>query len=125
MPNRSTTLMDPPIESLLDKVDSKFTLVVVVAKRARQVNTYFNHLGEGPGRMVPPQVPTLSGKPLTIAFAEVSAGKAAFVRIAPGDAGVDAPGDTGVDAPGDTASAMSGEVGVFAGAERGGDEREG
>lgn len=117
MPNRSTTLMDPPIESLLDKVDSKFTLVVVVAKRARQVNTYFNHLGEGPGSMVPPQVPTLSGKPLTIAFAEVSAGKAAFVRIAPGDAGVDAPGDT--------ASAMSGEVGVFAGAERGGDEREG
>lgn len=75
--------------------------------------------------MVPPQVPTLSGKPLTIAFAEVSAGKAAFVRIAPGDAAADAPANAAADAPGDAASAMSGEVGVFPGAEHGGDEPEG
>ena len=33
------TLVDPPIEELLDKVgDSKFTLVAVSALRARQIN---------------------------------------------------------------------------------------
>jgi len=49
------TLMDPPIEDLLDKVDSKFTLVALGATRARQVNAYYNSLGEGLGRVVPPR----------------------------------------------------------------------
>ncbi len=62
------TLMDPPIEDLLDKVDSKFTLVALGASRARQVNAYYNSLGEGLGRVVPPQVSSVSGKPLSIAF---------------------------------------------------------
>ena len=44
------TLMDPPIEDLLDKVDSKFTLVALGSARARQVNSYYNSLGEGLGR---------------------------------------------------------------------------
>ena len=35
-----STLMDPPIEQLLDKVDSKFTLVVLASLRARQINAY-------------------------------------------------------------------------------------
>ena len=50
------TLMDPPIEELLDKVDSKFTLVALGSARARQVNSYYNSLGEGLGKVVPPQV---------------------------------------------------------------------
>ena len=41
--------MDPPVEDLLDKVDSKFTLVALSAKRARQINSYYNQLGEGLG----------------------------------------------------------------------------
>ena len=49
MAQRRTTLMDPPIEDLLDKVDSKFTLVALSAKRARQINSYYNQLGEGLG----------------------------------------------------------------------------
>ena len=44
------TLMDPPIEDLLDKVDSKFTLVALGSARARQVNSYYNSLGEGLGK---------------------------------------------------------------------------
>ena len=76
-------LMDPPIEDLLDKVDSKFTLVALGALRARQVNAYYNSLGEGLGRVVPPQVASVSGKPLSIAFEEVAAGKATFVRLDP------------------------------------------
>lgn len=74
------TLMDPPIEELLDKVDSKFTLVTLGARRARQVNSYYNSLGEGLGRIVPPQVTSVSGKPLSIAFEEIAAAKVTFDR---------------------------------------------
>ena len=77
------TLMDPPIEDLLDKVDSKFTLVALGSARARQVNAYYNSLGEGLGRVVPPQVTSVSGKPLSIAFEEVAAGKAVYTRPDP------------------------------------------
>src|SRR5579862_4676624 len=83
MAQRRSTLMDPPIEDLLDKVDSKFTLVALSAKRARQINSYYNQLGEGLGVVVPPQVTSVSGKPLTIAFEEVAAAKATYHRIDP------------------------------------------
>jgi DNA-directed RNA polymerase subunit omega len=83
MAQTSTTLMDPPIEELLDKVDSKFTLVALASRRARQVNSYYNSLGEGLGVVVPPQVASASGKPLSIAFEEISEGKATFSRPDP------------------------------------------
>jgi DNA-directed RNA polymerase subunit omega len=67
----------------LDKVDSKFTLVALASRRARQVNSYYNSLGEGIGVVVPPQVASVSGKPLSIAFEEVAAGKATFSRPDP------------------------------------------
>jgi DNA-directed RNA polymerase subunit omega len=76
------TLMDPPIESLLDKVDSKFTLVALGSARARQVNSYYNSLGEGLGRIAAPQVTSVSGKPLSIAFEEIAAGKVVYERTA-------------------------------------------
>ena len=74
------TMMDPPLEDLLDHVDSKFTLVTLSAKRARQINSYFNQLGEGLGALVPPQVTSVSLKPLSIALEEVAAGKIVFKR---------------------------------------------
>ena len=83
MAQRRATLMDPPIEELLDKVDSKFTLVALSSKRARQINSYYNQLGESLGVIVPPQVTSISGKPLTIAFEEIAAAKAAFHRPDP------------------------------------------
>lgn len=69
------TMMNPPIEALLDKVDSKFSLVTLAARRARDINSYFNHLGDGLGHMVPPQVPTSARKPLSIGFEEIAAEK--------------------------------------------------
>jgi len=83
MAQNLTTLMDPPIEQLLDKVDSKFTLVALASRRARQVNSYYNSLGEGLGVVVPPQVASASGKPLSIAFEEVAEGKATYSRPDP------------------------------------------
>jgi len=62
----------PPIDDLLRKANGRFNLVVVSARRARQINAYFNQLGEGIGHYVPPQVHSLSRKPLTIAFEEIA-----------------------------------------------------
>jgi DNA-directed RNA polymerase subunit omega len=83
MAERRPTMMDPPVEVLLDRVDSKFTLVSLAAKRGRQVISYFNQLGEGLGSIVPPQVTSLSRKPLSIALEEVAAAKITYHRIEP------------------------------------------
>jgi len=69
------TMINPPIEGLLDTVDSKFTLVTLAARRARNINSYFNQLGDGLGHMIPPQVSSVARKPLSIAFEEISEGK--------------------------------------------------
>jgi DNA-directed RNA polymerase subunit omega len=84
------TMMNPPIEDLLDEVDSKFGLVTLAARRARHINAYFNQLGEGLGHMVPPQVSSVSRKPLSIAFEEIAADK--IVRT---DAPEEEPAGTG------------------------------
>jgi DNA-directed RNA polymerase subunit omega len=65
-------MINPPIEDLLDTVDSKFTLVTLAARRARNINSYFNQLGEGLGHMIPPQVSSVARKPLSIAFEEIA-----------------------------------------------------
>ena len=75
MARTNDTMMNPPIEELLDRVDSKFSLVTLAARRARQINSYFNQLGEGLGHMVPPQVPSAARKPLSIGFEEIAADK--------------------------------------------------
>jgi DNA-directed RNA polymerase subunit omega len=90
MAERRPTMMDPPVESLLAKVDSKFTLVTLAAKRGREINSYFNQLSEGLGAIVPPQVATVSRKPLSIALEEVSAGKITYHRVDVGDTETDA-----------------------------------
>lgn len=85
--------MNPTIEVLLEKVDSKFTLVSLASRRARQVNSYFNQLGEGLGSIVPPQVASTARKPLSISFEEIAADKITYTRE---DAAVE--GDDDVDA---------------------------
>ena len=75
------TMMDPQIEELLERVDSKFTLVTLSARRARQINSYFNQLGEGLGAIVPPQVATVSRKPMSISLEEIAADKITYTRV--------------------------------------------
>ena len=77
---RQDSMINPPIEELLGRVDSKFSLVTLAARRARQVNSYFNQLGEGLGTIVPPQVTSLSRKPLSISLEEIEAGKIVYER---------------------------------------------
>ncbi|MEK7853505.1 MAG: DNA-directed RNA polymerase subunit omega [candidate division NC10 bacterium] len=52
-----------PIEEILDKTDSKFRLVIIAAKRSKQVN-----------RGAPPLIQTRSVKPTYIALEELAAG---------------------------------------------------
>ena len=82
------TMINPPIENLLDTVDSKFSLVTLAARRARHINSYFNQLGEGLGHMIPPQVSSTSRKPLSIAFEEIAEGKIVWTE-APEDVEVE------------------------------------
>lgn len=75
MASRHDTMMNPAIEGLLDRAGSKFTLVTLGSKRARQINSYYNQLSEGLGTVVPPQVSSTARKPLSIAFEEIAADK--------------------------------------------------
>ena len=63
---RYDSMVNPPIEGLLEAADSKFRLVTVSAKRSRQINSYFGQLGEGLGASIPPQITSTSRKPLSI-----------------------------------------------------------
>ena len=75
MSEQHDTMMYPTIEELLGRTDSKFRLVTLGSLRACQINSYFGQLGEGLGAMVPPQVLTVSRKPLSIAFEEIASDK--------------------------------------------------
>ena len=72
---RYDSMVNPPIDGLLEAAGSKFRLVTVSAKRSRQINSYFGQLGEGLGASIPPQITSTSRKPLSIAFEELSVGK--------------------------------------------------
>ena len=65
-------ITDPPIDELLTKVSSKYALVIYAAKRARQINDYYNQLGDGILEYVGPLLETeVQEKPLSIAMREI------------------------------------------------------
>ena len=68
-------ITNPPIDELLAATDSKYSLVIYAAKRARQINAYYSQLGEGLLEYVGPLVPAApQEKPLSIALREINAG---------------------------------------------------
>ena len=78
----TNSMVNPPVEELLERADdSKFRLVSLSAKRARQINSYYGQLGEGLGRMIPPQVSSTARKPLSIALQEIEQGKIVAVTV--------------------------------------------
>jgi DNA-directed RNA polymerase subunit omega len=68
-------VIHPRIDELLENVDSRYALVIVAAKRARQINNYHHQLGEGTFDEFPPLVESRSKNYLTMALEEVSEGK--------------------------------------------------
>ncbi|NLS10157.1 DNA-directed RNA polymerase subunit omega [Nesterenkonia sp. MY13] len=66
-------IIDPPIDDLVKKAESKYALVLFAAKRARQINNYYAQLHEGLFDHIGPLVETkLNEKPLSIALREVN-----------------------------------------------------
>ena len=66
-------IINPPIDELLEIVDSKYQIVIMAAKRARQINAYYSQLGEGLLEYVGPLVETrVQEKPLSIALREAN-----------------------------------------------------
>ena len=66
-------MIEPPIKSLMDKVDSRYTLVVATAKRARQ-------LAEGAHKLTKYS----SEKAVTLAIHEISENKITYTRTKSG-----------------------------------------
>ena len=116
-------LNDLKIDGLLDRVDSRYGLVVAAAKRARQINEYTATLGLNESLGIPgPQVHTRSQHPLSIAIEELRAGSLEVgfkdraedseeAQAAGGDSFLDSPGDGSPDATGapDLSSGEEGE----------------
>jgi DNA-directed RNA polymerase subunit omega len=76
-------VIEPKIETLLEDVDSKYTLVILAAKRSRQINSYFSQLGEGVAEFTPPQVPMSpdqAPKALSISLQEIAEEKVGYER---------------------------------------------
>jgi DNA-directed RNA polymerase subunit omega len=79
-------MIEPRIDDLLKytKTDidpeSRYALVIMAAKRARQINNYHHQLGEGMGleEAPPPLVESRSKNYLTMAMEEIARGKLKF-----------------------------------------------
>ena len=71
-------MMSPELEELLSKVDSKFSLVTLAARRARDLQQYYAKMGSLSSKVVPPQVASLR-KPLSMSFEEIAVDK--IVRV--------------------------------------------
>ena len=69
-------MIKPRLDNLLEQVDSHYACVLVAAKRARQINSYYHNLGEGTfDEYPPPMVDTGSKNYLKISLEELAAGK--------------------------------------------------
>ena len=69
----------PRVDDLLTHVDSRYALVIISAKRARQINNYHHQLGEGTfDEFAPPLIESRSKNYLTMALEEISEGKIVY-----------------------------------------------
>lgn len=69
-------MINPRVDSLLGSVDSRYALVIVAAKRARQINNYHHMLGEGSfDEAPPPLIESRSKNYLTMSLEEIEQNK--------------------------------------------------
>lgn len=77
----------PRIDELLEHSgESRYALAIIAAKRARQINNYYNSLGEGlllddrgpVEEFTPPLITTRSKNLLTIALQEIADGRIGY-----------------------------------------------
>ena len=77
MAEKLSGIIDPPIDDLLSKVDSKYQLVIFASKRARQINDYYADLHEGSlfDNVGPLVDSSIDDKPLSVAMHEINEDK--------------------------------------------------
>ena len=70
-------MIKPRVDKLLEHADSHYAAVVVAAKRARQINSYYHSLGEGSFGEYPPPMVEVQGESnyLSMALEELAEGK--------------------------------------------------
>ncbi len=72
------------LSDLLDKVESKYSLVITAAKRTRQINDYINSIRKQEmTNVLPPQVSmeeAIKTKPLSIALEEILTDKITYEK---------------------------------------------
>ncbi len=75
-------VIKPEIDLLLSKVDSKYTLCIVSARRARQINDMIHGVrDQAILTMAPSAIASLtSTKPLTLAMEEIAQGDVSYER---------------------------------------------
>jgi DNA-directed RNA polymerase subunit omega len=72
-------VIDPRVDTLLESVDSRYALVIVAAKRARQINNYHHMLGEGSfDEAPPPMIESRSKNYLTMSLEEIAQNKLTY-----------------------------------------------
>ena len=72
-------MINPRVDELLEEVDSRYALVIVAAKRARQINNYHHQLGEGTfDEFAPPLIESRSKNYLTMSLEEIAEGKIVY-----------------------------------------------
>ncbi|HWL59905.1 MAG TPA: DNA-directed RNA polymerase subunit omega [Microbacteriaceae bacterium] len=83
MADKVSGIIDPPIDELLTRVDSKYQLVIYAARRARQINDYYSDLQDGSlfDNVGPLVDSTIDDKPLTVALHEINEDKLELRRV--------------------------------------------
>jgi len=77
MADKNQGIIDPPIDELLSKIESKYALVIFASKRARQINDYYADLHEGSlfDNVGPLVDSSIDDKPLSVAMHEINEDK--------------------------------------------------
>jgi DNA-directed RNA polymerase subunit omega len=72
-------MIHPRIDELTEHVDTRYALVIIAAKRARQINNYHHQLGEGTfDEFAPPLIESRSKNYLTMSLEEIAEGKIVY-----------------------------------------------
>jgi len=77
------SVINPPIDDLLAKVDSKYTLCIIAAKRGRQINDMIHGVRDQALLTMPTSeiAKLTSTKPLSLALEEIANGDVAYERV--------------------------------------------
>ena len=83
MVDKHLGIIDPPIDELMTRTDSKYQLVIFASKRARQINNYYADLHEGSlfDNVGPLVDSTIEDKPLSVALREINNDKLELKRL--------------------------------------------